>query len=194
MTLCSEMPEVLVALSVYSAGAPTLRAVGPNHSRQTAGSWRATSVPVDFTSSAGGGAGVGMKTVGLTSPVEVFLASARLTPSASGLTAGLRIGGTGSMNGSSAWACLDFSGRLSPLAGRSGIVGSGRTIGRSAGRVCAEPSVAQPATPTPRTKTPATQWNGRMFPSPDTDPSWDDWGAFTVMAGGTSRGVVLLSG
>src|SRR5262249_62374371 len=95
MTLWSEMPDVLVALSVYSAGAPTLRAVGPNHSRQMAGSWRATSVPADLTSSAGGGAGVGMKTVGLTSPGEVFLPSPRLTPPASGLTAGLRTGGDG---------------------------------------------------------------------------------------------------
>src|SRR5438874_4445204 len=110
MTLWSGMPDELVALSVYSAGAPTLRAVGPNHSRQMAGSWRATSVPAGFTSSAGGGAGVGMNTVGLTSP-DRFLTSARLTPSASGLTVGLRMGGTGSTNGS--------SGRdRGPLAGR----------------------------------------------------------------------------
>src|SRR5262245_50501234 len=145
------MPDVLVAVSVYSAGAPTLRAVGPNHSRQMAGSWRATSVPADFASSAGGGAGVGMKTVGLTSPVEVFLASARLTPSASGLTAGLRIGGTGSTNGSSVRVCGALIGRLSALAGRSGIAGSGRPIGRSGGRVWADPGVGQPASPRPRT-------------------------------------------
>src|SRR5262245_21601162 len=169
ISLWRVMEPSLVAESVYSAGAPTLRVVGPNHSRQTVGSCRATAPPIGFVSSVG--SAFGIKTVGFTSPGEVVLTSARLTPSASGLPAGLRIAGTGGTNGSSA----DFgrgaslvgrgSGR-SALTGLSGIGGSGSTIGREEGRVWALPSVAQPTRPIPTTNTPATAWNGRMSPSP----------------------------
>ena len=90
--------------------------------------------------------------------------------------AGFLIGGTGATNG----LVGPGFGRVAGLVGRGvgqvrlpgsiGIGGSGRTIGRGDGRVCALPSVAQPASPRPSTTTPAIAWNGRMSLSPGTRP------------------------